>query len=54
MLEKKLLEYEKRFEENFPVMCFMGVSDNELEKVIDKCLLENRPYEINNTNGICY
>ena len=53
-LDDKLLEYEKRFDESFPNMCFMGVADSEIEKVIDKFLLENKPCEIEMSDDIRY
>lgn len=54
MLEKKLIEYEKRFDDNFPVMCFMGVPDSELERLVDKCLLEDKPYKAEISDNLCY
>lgn len=43
---KELLdEYEKKFDEQFPLRCFMAVDEKEIEAVIKKCLESNKPYE---------
>lgn len=45
MLDAKLNEYAKRFDDNFPIMGMMGVSDEEIEKIIDECLKTGKPYD---------
>ncbi len=54
MLNEKLQEYKERFDDNFPVMCFMGVADEEIVKLINKALDNNKPYVMDFENGVVY
>ena len=48
MLEKKMKEYTKKFEDGFPLSPLgWGRSDDELIKIIDHCLAEGKDvYEL--------
>ncbi len=51
-MDELLFEYIDKFNENFPMFKFMGVSKKEVEKIIKKCIEENKPYEDKDTNKI--
>lgn len=38
MLDKKLTEYAEKFNENFPIFLMMGKSDEEIIRIVQKCL----------------
>lgn len=45
-LEKLLYQYRDRFDENFPIMVFRGTPDDELMRMIQKCLDDGKPIEV--------
>lgn len=42
MLDKLLNEYVEKFNENFPICLFRGKEDEEVIKMIQKCIDENK------------
>ena len=42
MLDKLLNEYVEKFNENFPIFLFRGKEDEEVIKMIQKCIDENK------------
>lgn len=44
-MNKKLDEYRKRFNEQFPLMLVMGMDDEDIIEIIDKCLESGEPYD---------
>ncbi len=53
LLGNKLYEYAKMFNDCFPIMC-VNMSDEEIEKAIDKCLEEGKPYEVEFEEDVVY
>ena len=45
MLDKKLTEYAEKFNENFPIFLMMGKSDEEIIRIIQKCLNDEQAFE---------
>lgn len=45
MLDKKLTEYAEKFNENFPIFLMMGKSDEEIIRIIQKCLDNDHVYQ---------
>lgn len=44
---KELLEkYREMFDEQFPLMLFRSSFDEEVIKAIEKCISENKPFEM--------
>jgi hypothetical protein len=41
----KMDEYQERFDDQFPLMAFRGVDMAEIEKMLDECLANGKPYE---------
>ncbi|GEM_PF-1888061 len=54
MINEKLKEYAERFGDNFPVMCFEGVADEEIVKLINKALDDNEPYVMEYESNVIY
>lgn len=50
--ERLLLEYVETFHEPFPITVILG--GDELDDVIEKCLKEGKPYEIEYIEGAYY
>ena len=44
-LENKMDEYEDAFDEQFPLMCCRGMSEESIAKAIDECLNSGKPYK---------
>lgn len=44
VLDKMLDEYQEHFEENFPLMLCRTMDDEEIIKIIGKCLENDEPY----------
>ena len=47
-------EYEKAFGEQFPLMLFQGVANEEIVAVIEACLKADKPYEFDFEGGAKY
>lgn len=43
-IEIAVRKYRKTFKENFPCFLCMGLPDEEMIAIIEKCLKENKPY----------
>lgn len=54
MLFEYLQKYVKAFDENFPIYEFMGVDEDDVIKIIKKCLEKGKPYEADDAKGILY
>jgi hypothetical protein len=53
-LEKLLLEYVDKFDENFPTFLVMGMSDDEMIKHLEESIKTNKPYEPEIIEGAIY
>lgn len=43
----RLLEkYVDKFKENFPIFTVMGLEESEIKAMIQKCLDDNKPFEV--------
>lgn len=54
MFDKLLDEYQERFEENFPLMLCRTMEEDEIIKIIQKCLDDDEPYEPELNNDADY
>lgn len=45
MMDEALDEYRKMFDEPFPLMLVMGMGENEIIKIIQKCIESGDPYD---------
>lgn len=45
MIREKLFEYGDRFDENFPMFLFRSTPEEEVIRIIDKCIENGKPYE---------
>lgn len=43
--ERKLDEYSDAFDDQFPLMCCRGMSNDEVVKEIDRCLKSGKPFD---------
>lgn len=43
-MSELLIKYVERFNENFPLFMVMGMEDEEVDALIQKCLDEGTPY----------
>lgn len=44
-LDELLEKYQEHFEENFPIMLCRTMENEEIIKIIEKCLEDDEPYE---------
>ena len=44
-MDQLLLKYRDTFGENFPILCFMGIDEDEVKKVIRDCLDEGVAFD---------
>ncbi len=49
-LDEKLKEYADRFGQNFPVFFFRNKSEAEIIDLVEECLKQNRPFQVDD-NG---
>ena len=54
MMEKLLVEYREKFDEQFPIMLVRGMTDDEIIKIVQQCLDEDKPYEPTLVEGADY
>lgn len=54
MLDQLLIQYRDQFGENFPIMSLGGTSEDDLLKLIKKCLDTGEPYQIDYDTGTDY
>ena len=43
-MENLINEYLQKFDENFPLFMFMNVNEDEVKRIIKKCIDEGKPY----------
>ena len=43
--EAKLEEYKETFDDQFPLMCCRGMTDDEVVKTIERCLKKGKPFD---------
>lgn len=53
-LEKILILYRDKFNMNFPIMLFNGMSDKELVAMINKAIKEEQPYNVEYIKNVIY
>lgn len=53
-MDELLLKYVDTFNENFPLYMCMGMEDEEITKIIEKCLKDGVPYEVNQEKNAVY
>ena len=53
-MEEKLNQYAKHFGENFPIFIARNLTEKEIIKIIDKCINENKPYEVTTDDDCDY
>lgn len=53
-MNELLDKYFETFKEQFPLMLFMGVSEEEVVATIKECLKVGKPYEADLDNDIVY
>lgn len=53
-MDEYLQKYADAFNENFPIFAFMGMSDETIIKAIQKCLDNNKPYDLDIKEGVYY
>ncbi len=41
-IDKALEQYEKTFDDSFPMFTFMGTSESDVIEMINKCISENK------------
>lgn len=46
-MNELLNKYKKQFGEEFPLMLFRSVSEEDISEIIEKCLKDGKPYEPN-------
>ena len=47
-MDKELKRYEEKFGEQFPLMLCKGCDDDEIIEIVNKCMVENKPYSVIN------
>lgn len=52
MLDEKMAEYSERFDDLFPLMCCMDMTDEEIIHRIQSCLDDGKPFKP--TEGALY
>ena len=45
-MDEKLIQYAEHFGENFPIFIARRLTEDELIKIIDDCITNNKPYEV--------
>lgn len=53
-MNELLEEYKKKFDDQFPLMMFMGVSEKDIKKEIKKCIDDGKPYDPETDDDILY
>ena len=53
-MEEKLKQYVKHFGENFPIFIVRHLDKSELVKIIDDCIKNNKPYEVETNDDAFY
>lgn len=45
-MDEKLIQYAEHFGENFPIFIARNLGEDELIKIIDDCIANDKPYEV--------
>jgi hypothetical protein len=53
-MEEKLNQYAEHFGENFPIFIARGLEEDEIIKIIDECIENDKPYEVESDNDSDY
>lgn len=53
-MNEKLDEYREKFDEQFPLMLVLGMSDEDISSLVDECLESGKPYEPDFDEGTVY
>ena len=53
-MEEKLNQYAEHFGENFPIFIVRHLDENEVVKIIDECISNNKPYEVDSQDDVFY
>lgn len=54
LLDELLNKYVEQFDDNFPIFAVRGKDEDEIIKIIQKCLDENQPYKAEYLGGVDY
>lgn len=54
MLDELLNRYTEQFDDNFPIFAVRGMDEDEIIKIVQKCLDENKPYDHEYLDGVDY
>ena len=54
LLDELLNKYAEQFDDNFPIFAVRGKNEDEIIKIIQKCLDENKPFEPKYLDGVDY
>ena len=53
-MNEKLNQYVDHFGENFPIFIVRDLSEDEIIKIIDDCINNNKPYEVETQEDVFY
>lgn len=53
-MDKKLNEYADHFGENFPIFIARDLDEDELIRIIDDCIANDKPYEVETEDDAYY
>lgn len=51
-MDEKLIQYADHFGENFPIFIARNLSEEELIRIIDDCIANDKPYQIEVQDGV--
>ena len=54
LLDELLNKYAEQFDDNFPIFAVRGKNEDEIIKIIQKCLDENKHFEPKYLDGVDY
>lgn len=53
-MDEKLNEYAEHFGENFPIFIARALDEDELIGIIDDCIANDKPYEVETEDDAIY
>ena len=53
-MDKLLMDYRYKFGENFPIMMMMSETEENIIKIIEECIKNNKPYDVKRIDGANY
>ena len=53
-MDEKLNQYADHFGENFPIFVARRLGEDELVRIIDDCIKNNKPYEVETQDDAFY